>query len=45
VTPYAAAMKEAVHLLRNPLHSAGAYAKFAGNLVDGSDNLFQSCLK
>jgi hypothetical protein len=26
--------ERAVHLLRNALHSAGAYAGFAGNLVD-----------
>jgi hypothetical protein len=26
--------ERAAHLLRNPLHSAGAYANFAGNFVD-----------
>jgi hypothetical protein len=31
--------ERAVHLLRNPLHSARAYANFAGNLVDASISL------
>jgi hypothetical protein len=26
--------ERAIHLLRNALHGAGAYAEFAGNLVD-----------
>jgi hypothetical protein len=38
-------VERAAHLLRNPMHGASANAELAGNLVDGGDNLFQSCLK